>query len=90
MRAPSGISAMVVMPNRASPVWTRAMCCIGPPVTSSPPVMLNSSATKVAQPHPQAKYVQPYDAVPTVNISLKAMQSSYLFNIHFRLFFGNL
>ncbi len=43
---------MVVMPNAASPVWTSAMFCIGPPVTSPPPESPSSSATRFAQPEP--------------------------------------
>jgi hypothetical protein len=48
----SAAGPMVVMPNCASPVWTSAMFCIGPPVTSPPPERPSSSATRFAQPEP--------------------------------------
>jgi len=48
----SAAGPIVVIPNAASPVWTSAIFCIGPPVTSPPPEMPSSSATKLAQPEP--------------------------------------
>ena len=50
--ADSAAGPMVVMPKAASPVWTSAMFCIGPPVTSPPPDRPSSSPTRLAQPEP--------------------------------------
>ena len=48
----SAAGPMVVMPKADWPVWTLAMFCIGPPVTSPPPESPSSSATRLAQPEP--------------------------------------
>ena len=50
--ADSAAGPIVVMPKADCPVWTLAMFCIGPPVTSPPPERPSSSATRLAQPEP--------------------------------------